>query len=103
MNKEVFDLNIDDTLYETKLTKKFASRKPYIPHNPKLVYAFIPGTIREIFIKPGQLVEIGQDMLVLEAMKMKNLIKSAIRGKILKVHVQINQTVAKNELLIEYE
>jgi biotin carboxyl carrier protein len=103
MNNDLFDLNIDDTHYETKLTKKFVTRKRYIPRNHKLVYAFIPGTIRDIYVKPGQIVEIGQDMLVLEAMKMKNLIKSGIQGKILKVHVQICQTVAKNELLIEYE
>jgi len=103
MNNDLYDLNIDDTYYETKLTKKFVTRKRYVPRNNKLIYAFIPGTIREIYVKQGQLVEIGQDLLELEAMKMKNLIKSGINGKILKIHVEISKTVAKNELLIEYE
>ncbi|PKL86317.1 MAG: acetyl-CoA carboxylase biotin carboxyl carrier protein subunit [Ignavibacteriae bacterium HGW-Ignavibacteriae-1] len=103
MNNDLYDLNIDDTYYETKLTRKFVTRKRYKPQNHKLINAFIPGTIREIYVKPGQIVEIGQDLLVLEAMKMKNLIKSGIKGKILKIHVELNKTVAKNELLIEYE
>lgn len=103
MNNDLFNLNIDDTNYETKLTKKFVTRKRYTPSNPKLIYAFIPGTIRDIYIKVGQKVSPGQDLLVLEAMKMKNLIKSAVTGTVSAIHVEINQNVAKNELLIEFE
>ncbi len=103
MNEELQKFIVDDTRYETKLTKKFLVRKRYQPQNPKLVYAFIPGTIREVFVKPGQSVAPGDDLLILEAMKMKNYIKSAIKGVIDGIHVVAGQNVAKNELLIEYE
>lgn len=103
MNEELQKFIVDDTKYETKLTKKFLNRTRYQPRNPKLIYAFIPGTIRDIFVKQGQKVVIGDDLLILEAMKMKNFIKSGINGVISEIHVTSGQNVAKNELLIEYE
>ena len=38
-------LIIDDTKYETKVLPKFRDRKGYEMPNPKLVKAFIPGTV----------------------------------------------------------
>lgn len=96
-------LNIDETNYETKFTKKFNLRKKYSPKNFKLINAFIPGTIREIFVKENQSVKEGEKLLILEAMKMKNFILTPISGKIKRINVVINQSVAKNELLIELE
>lgn len=103
MTDELKKFMLDDTGYETKLTKKFVSRKSFKPKNDKVINAFIPGTIRSIFVKEGQIVNIGDELLILEAMKMKNIIRSAINGKIKKVYVKSEQSVAKNELLIEFE
>lgn len=103
MDNNLNILNIDETIYETKFTKKYNLRKKYAPKNFKLVNAFIPGTIREIFVKENQMVTSGEKILILEAMKMKNIILAPISGRIKKINVTLNQSVAKNELLIELE
>ena len=49
--KEIMDtLNINGTIYKTTLTKKFLNRKVWEKPNIKLIKAFIPGTILEIFV-----------------------------------------------------
>lgn len=94
---------LDDTVYITKLTKKFVERKPFTPGNPFEIKAFIPGVIGEIFVKEGDAVKKGQSILVLEAMKMKNQIKSHMNAKVKRILVKQNEVVSKNQLLIELE
>ena len=62
----------------------------------------LPGTIVEVFVKTGDKVEAGQVVLIIEAMKMKNSIRS-IRGGMLKnVFVNVGQSVAHKQALIEF-
>ncbi len=96
-------LIIDDTSYETRLTKKFRTRKPYVKYDPNKVNAFIPGIIRDINVKEGARVKEGEQLLILEAMKMKNLLLSHREGKIKRIMVQSGDMVLKNQLLIEFE
>lgn len=104
MNQDKFDIIvIDDTKYETKLTETFRRRKKYQKPDPRKVYAFIPGTIRNIFVKTGQDIKKGDKLLILEAMKMKNIVSSDFNGKVVKVLVSTDQIVAKNDLLVEME
>lgn len=105
MNEQVngSTLTIDDTQYFTRITKKYANRKFYSAPEPKKLMAFIPGTIRNIFIKEGQIVKKGDSLLELEAMKMINLLKASIDGKVIKIYVETNQSVMKNQLLLEFE
>lgn len=104
MNNENLDeFILDDTVYQTQLTKKFLSRKRYTPKDPKKLKAFIPGVIREVYVKIGDNVKSGDKLLVLEAMKMRNTITSPMSGKIRYVAVSTGKSVAKDELLIEFE
>ena len=96
-------LNIDETIYETTLTKKFINRKKYAPKNQKKITAFIPGVIRDIYVKIGQNVKEGDKLFILEAMKMQNIVYSPLTGKIHDIKIISEQKVAKNELLIEFE
>lgn len=101
--EEFKTLVVDDTPYQTKLNTKFQKRKPYTPKNDKHIIAFIPGTIREIYVKQGQQVTRTQDLLVLEAMKMRNTIKAPFDGTIKKIYVKSEKNVPKGELLLEFE
>lgn len=103
MENELNKLELDDTVYRTRFTKKFELRKSYQPVNKNEIRAFIPGIIRDIYVKPGDYVHRGDKLLVLEAMKMKNRIFSPVNGKVKKVCVKSDQKVAKNDLLIELE
>jgi biotin carboxyl carrier protein len=62
----------------------------------------LPGTVLEVFVKPGEYVEMGQVVLVIEAMKMKNSIRSTRAGTISEVLVSAGQTVAHKQMLVKY-
>jgi len=97
------ELNINGTVYKTELTKKFEGRRKWVAPNPKFVASFIPGTIVEIFVKEGQEVKEGENLMILEAMKMKNLIAMPFDGKIKKMHIQVGEKVPNRHLMIEIE
>ena len=61
----------------------------------------MPGKIVEIFMSEGDLVNAGEPILSLEAMKMQNEINAPCNGVIRKIHVQQDQSVMKDELLVE--
>ena len=63
----------------------------------------LPGTVIEIFIKAGDQIEAGQVILIIEAMKMKNSIRSRRAGKIAEVLVSAGQTVAHKQALVRFE
>ncbi len=94
---------LDDVKYRTTFTKKYENRKPYQPPNPKMITAFIPGTIRKVFVKQGSRVRQNDQLLILEAMKMKNILLAPFDGRVKTVHVKEGSVVAKKELLVELE
>ena len=94
-------LNIDSTEYSTKVTSKFKNRELYKIPDKGLLKSFIPGTIVEVLVKEGDNVCKGDDLLVLEAMKMKNRLKSPVDGKVKGINVSEGEKVAKGVLLIE--
>jgi biotin carboxyl carrier protein len=67
----------------------------------ELIQAPMPGKVLSVLIEEGEKIEAGQDLLILEAMKMENVIKSAQDGVVDKVHVSDNDTVNKNQTLVE--
>lgn len=103
ISDKLFKLVIDDTEYVTKVTKKFVTRKVRKSDTNQGIFSFIPGTIRDVFVKPGSVVKAGDKLLVLEAMKMKNQIIAPQSGVVKDVKVKVNQTVAKNEVMITFE
>jgi len=69
----------------------------------KELVAPMPGNILDIAIKPGQRVAHKQLLCNLEAMKMKNAIRSPREGVIAAVHTHEGQTVAYGDLLFTFE
>ena len=63
----------------------------------------LPGTVVEVFVKAGEKVEAGQVVVIIEAMKMKNSIRSTRSGKIADVLVATGQTVAHKQALVRFE
>jgi len=96
-------LNIDSTLYKTRLSPKFLNRKPYKPANPKMIISLIPGTVLDILVKKGQDVKGGDDLVILDAMKMLNNMKSNTNGTVKDIHVNKGDKVAKGTILLELE
>jgi biotin carboxyl carrier protein len=67
------------------------------------VKAPMPGLVIQIMATPGQAVQKGDPLLILEAMKMENVIKAAGDGQVKTLHVQKGSAVEKGHLLIEME
>ena len=70
---------------------------------PSRVMAPIPGKVVAVKIEPGDEVEPGQALVVLEAMKMENELAADQAGKVIAIHVAAGDTVEGGELLVELE
>jgi biotin carboxyl carrier protein len=70
--------------------------------NGQAMLAPIPGVIVSLAVQPGQAVTAGQELCVLEAMKMKNVIRAPRAGVIAAVRVTVGQTVKHKDVLVEY-
>jgi biotin carboxyl carrier protein len=73
------------------------------PITPGVIQAPIPGVITMIKIEVGQTVQIGDPLLVLEAMKMENEIHSSIAGTVKKINVSTGDRVNKGDALVVIE
>ena len=73
------------------------------PITGKVVEAPMPGNIFKILVKPGDVVSKGQNVLVLEAMKMENNITSDYAGKVKRILTQEGKSVTAGAKLIEIE
>jgi biotin carboxyl carrier protein len=62
----------------------------------------MPGLVLEISVEVGQEVAKGETLLILEAMKMENVIKSPTDGVIKSIAVNKTDTVEKNQLILNF-
>lgn len=76
--------------------------KPKIQQLKELV-APMPGRIVTIAVEVGQVLEIGDEILSLEAMKMENVLKAEGVGTVASILISTDQIVEKGSVLIEFE
>ena len=67
----------------------------------KKITAPLPGTILKVLVKEGDEVKTGDNLMVLEAMKMENTIQAESSGTIKTIHVQANANVLQGDTLVE--
>ena len=101
IEKKYDSLALEGGVYETRLTAKYAARRPYEKKDPRVIKAAIPGVVAEICAAAGSQVKQGDTLLVLEAMKMLNRILSPLDGKVKAVHAAAGDKVTKGQVLIE--
>ncbi len=82
------------------LLKSFGGEKSTKVHSAVL-RSPMPGKISRLMVKEGELIEAGQGVLILEAMKMENEIKSPAAGIVKAIRVAESDAVEKNAILIE--
>lgn len=99
VNGNDYEISIKDKydllLQQLGITAKSASAVQSIK-------APMPGLIINVVAKEGDEVKKGDTLLILEAMKMENVLKSPRDGVIKKVKAELKQTVEKNQVLIEF-
>ncbi len=88
--------DLDILLAKMGIAKK--SRK-----GAKELKAPMPGLVKKILVRPGEEVKKNTPLLILEAMKMENIIKAAGDGKVKEILVNEGEAVEKNTLLIRFD
>ena len=96
------------TALETIVRETSAPEKAPVPIGPagpsvKAVKAPMPGNIISIHVKPGDRVSFRQQLCSLEAMKMKNAIRSPRDGVIATAEVTVGQAVTYGDILFTFE
>ncbi len=79
-----------------------ATVKPTQQADTRVVASPLPGVIVAILVKPGDQVTRGQELCTLEAMKMKNAIRSTRDGKLASVDVSVGDQVGHGKVLMTY-
>lgn len=65
------------------------------------IKAPMPGLVLEVKVKAGDSIEKGDAVLVLEAMKMENVLKSSGEGIVDSIEIKVGDAVEKNQILIK--
>lgn len=84
------------------LDRPLESRRERAVSVDKVVEAPMPGDIVAVKVSPGDQVEMGQELFILEAMKMKSVIRAARSGVAESVHVQEGATVSYGQPLMTF-
>ncbi|MBQ3635205.1 MAG: biotin/lipoyl-binding protein [Bacteroidales bacterium] len=88
-----------ETPFSLKRRQILAAQKP--ADAGEELRAPMPGKIVSVLVKPGQEVQPGTALVVLEAMKMQNTLSATEAGIVGTVAVKEGQTVSKDDLLVE--
>lgn len=78
-------------------------QKPPVIDTSRSLLSPMPGTLISISVKPGQRVEEGQTVAVIEAMKMQNSLKAPRSGVVKTVTKQAGAALKVDELIMEFE
>jgi propionyl-CoA carboxylase alpha chain len=92
------------TLVRTHRAAEYAARMPYKPppDTSKLLKSPMPGLIVAVSVEPGQEIKIGQELCVLEAMKMENVLRAERDGMVAEIKIKPRDTVAADQVLMTF-
>jgi pyruvate carboxylase subunit B len=98
LNGKSIRIELEDEV--AAMLRSFGGEKATTVH-AAIVRSPMPGKITRVLVREGELIEAGQGVLILEAMKMENEIKAPAAGIVKAVHVSESDAVEKNAALIE--
>jgi biotin carboxyl carrier protein len=103
-----FAMKINGKVYSVTLNDKFDLLLEKMGMNngssgkANHIKAPMPGLIIDLRVKEGDIVMPGDALLILEAMKMENMIKASAQSVVKSVNVKKGDSVEKNQVLIEF-
>lgn len=77
-------------------------RPPVIEDTSDLVLSPMPGLLIDFSVRDGDHVEVDQELCVVEAMKMQNIIRSPREGTIVKINVQKGAALITDQIIMEF-
>ncbi|KAJ8349947.1 hypothetical protein SKAU_G00250770 [Synaphobranchus kaupii] len=103
------DLQYLGTVYTVRVLSKLAATlSKHMPEKvpedtSSILRSPMPGSVVAVSVKPGDTVSAGQEICVIEAMKMQNSMTAAKTAKVKSVHCKPGETVGEGDLLVELE
>lgn len=120
IEEDIAEVDVNGTIYKVKIKGEVrTSKTPKLIRKPveqlpgegqikkkdttgkHTVTAPLPGTILKINVSVGDVVTEGQNLLIMEAMKMENQVQSGKGGEVLSIKVNVGDTVLQDDVLIE--
>lgn len=92
-----------DKTPEAEPIQRYKMRKVFTAVNINHITAFMPGTVGKIFVKKGEKVKKGQNLIILQCMKMNNELLAPFNAQIKAICVKTGENVVKDSVLIELE
>jgi biotin carboxyl carrier protein len=106
---KTFTVKVNENIYEIEIADKYDRLLHQLgfdnisTHKVNDIHAPMPGMVLSLLVEPGQEIKKNDPVIVLEAMKMENVLKSAGDGKIKQIKVTVGEAVEKGQILIELE
>jgi len=94
-----------EALVLTPLDAKLAARMPVKepPDLSRFLLSPMPGLLMLLTVEEGQEVKAGEEMAVVEAMKMENVLRAERDGKIVKIHAGPGESLTVDQAILEFE
>tara|TARA_B100001057_G_scaffold420799_1_gene441391 strand:+ start:132 stop:2165 length:2034 start_codon:yes stop_codon:yes gene_type:complete len=77
-------------------------KKVDIEENKNNLICPMPGKLIELFVNVGDKIEIGQNLCIVEAMKMENTLVSSLKGQVKKINFKVNDLLKVDDIIIEF-
>ncbi len=106
--QKVLTLKIEDQVFEISIKDKMDQLLEKMGISAQSTTAIadvkapMPGLILDILVEPGQTIQKGDQLMILEAMKMENVLKAQGEGTISGIEVTKGDSVEKNQVLIKF-
>lgn len=81
---------------------KYMKPKPELDTS-KLLQCPMPGLLVSVAVQVGDQIEVGQELAVVEAMKMQNVLRAEKKGTIASVNTKVGASLKVDEVILEFE
>jgi propionyl-CoA carboxylase alpha chain len=94
-----------EALVLTPLAARLAARMPVKepPDLSRFLLSPMPGLLMSLTVAEGQAVKAGEELAVVEAMKMENVLRAERDGKVAKIHAGPGESLAVDQAILEFE
>jgi propionyl-CoA carboxylase alpha chain len=84
-----------------RLAKMMPERKP--PDMSKYLISPMPGLLQSVAVEAGEKVDSGDELAIVQAMKMENILRAIRPGKVGKIHAKAGDTLSVGQIILEFE
>jgi propionyl-CoA carboxylase alpha chain len=99
MGAEVMVMVYTDRVAE--LARMMPERKP--PDMSQYLLSPMPGLLQSLAVEPGERVDTGDELAIVQAMKMENILRATRPGRVIKLHAEPGATLSAGQIILEFE